>query len=147
MGVEAPARPVAEKKWLQPTGPLPRAGKYAITVEPDFDSRSASDGGCDSPNHFDGCRVIFIKVRTCRWMSMKDDSPADFGGCRVVFSRKGCGNILTTNTECMKFWGMPCGPLKGAQMYDASGFPTHFERYHVMCLWWNHLVPDFWEIC
>lgn len=63
MGVDAPTRPVAEKVWLKPTGPLPRAGNPGSSTEPVFDARSASDGGCDSPNHFEGCRVIFIKVR------------------------------------------------------------------------------------
>lgn len=52
---DSPARPVAENKWLKDTGMLPlgRAGS---------DDRLVGDGGCDSPAHFEGCHVYYIKV-------------------------------------------------------------------------------------
>lgn len=55
VGDVAPVRPVAEKKWLKPTGPLP------LGYDPNYDIRMPSDGGCDSPAHFEGCHVYYMK--------------------------------------------------------------------------------------
>lgn len=57
MGDVVPVRPVSERKWLKPTGPLPLASTS------NYDSRGASDGGCDSPAHLDGCQAYYMKVR------------------------------------------------------------------------------------
>lgn len=64
VGSNPPARPVAESKWLEPTGQLPlvAADNNEDNSIPDFDNRPAADGGCDSPAHFDGCHIYYIKV-------------------------------------------------------------------------------------
>lgn len=56
VGAVAPVRPVAEKKWLKPTGPLPLADVGF------YDIRTPSDGGCGSPTHFEGCHMYYMKV-------------------------------------------------------------------------------------
>ena len=64
MGSDVPARPVAESKWLDPTGQLPLVAADDLNPRaPEFDIRPASDGGCDSPAHFEGCHVYYIKVQ------------------------------------------------------------------------------------
>lgn len=55
-------RPVAEKKWLKSTGPLPLGSDPSTSQDPNYDIRSPSDGGCDSPSHFEGCHVYYMKV-------------------------------------------------------------------------------------
>ncbi len=62
VGDDAPARPVSEKKWLKETGMLPLAGDPSTSSYPNFDNRAVADGGCDSPTHFEGCHVYYIKV-------------------------------------------------------------------------------------
>lgn len=66
MGVTAPARPVAEKAWLKPTGRLPLGNDPGSSFVPMYDVREAAAGGCDSPAHFGGCHVYYIKVRSWR---------------------------------------------------------------------------------
>ena len=56
VGDVVPVRPVAERRWLKSTGPLP------LGYKPNYDARAPSDGGCDSPAHFDGCHVYYMKV-------------------------------------------------------------------------------------
>lgn len=64
MGIDAPARPVAESKWLKPTGPLPLvAGDFLNPRAPQFDIRTGTDGGCDSPGAYDGCHAYYLKVQ------------------------------------------------------------------------------------
>lgn len=62
VGDDAPTRPVEEKKWLKPTGPLPLAYNYDSNRELNYDIRSAELGGCDSPSHFEGCQAYYVKV-------------------------------------------------------------------------------------
>lgn len=62
VGIDAPARPVTEKKWLKDMGMLPMGGDVSSSGDPNFDSRAASAGGCDSPTHFEGCHIYYIKV-------------------------------------------------------------------------------------
>lgn len=67
VGEDAPARAVAEKPWLKETGPLPAGREDTSNYNfPVFDSRLASEGGCDSPGVFDGCHIFYIKVRPTR---------------------------------------------------------------------------------
>ncbi|CAM9212730.1 unnamed protein product, partial [Laminaria digitata] len=61
VGDIAPVRPVAEKKWLKPTGPLPLGSDPSTSRDPNWDIRTPSDGGCDSPTHFEGCHVYYMK--------------------------------------------------------------------------------------
>eukprot|EP00904_Undaria_pinnatifida_P008259 jgi/Undpi1/4563/HiC_scaffold_18.g07917.m1 len=61
VGDSAPVRPVAEKAWLKPTGSLPLGSDPSTSRDPNFDLRTAADGGCDSPAHFKGCHVYYIK--------------------------------------------------------------------------------------
>lgn len=70
VGDSAPVRPVAEKAWLKPTGSLPLGSDPSTSRDPNFDLRTAADGGCDSPAHFEGCHVYYIKV-----CSTKDRRP------------------------------------------------------------------------
>ncbi|CAM9220801.1 unnamed protein product [Pylaiella littoralis] len=58
---DAPTRPVAEKKWLKETGMLPMGSDPSSSLEPNYDSRAASDGGCDPPAALDGCSIYYIK--------------------------------------------------------------------------------------
>lgn len=83
IGVDAPIRPVAEKAWLKPTGLLPRGGNPSGSDPPDFDARTVSEGGCDSPAHFEGCHVYYIKDgdMDSRWSCGQTD-----GDCEVDFS-------------------------------------------------------------
>ena len=62
VGHDPPMRPVEENIWLRSTGPLPLAYNYDSSRELNYDSRSVRDGGCDSPSHFEGCRVCYVKV-------------------------------------------------------------------------------------
>lgn len=65
VGDDAPARPVTEKAWLKSTGLLPLAADPSGSgtfLYVNYDSRDASDGGCDSPAHFEGCHVYYLKV-------------------------------------------------------------------------------------
>lgn len=64
VGETAPARPVAEKAWLKPTGMLPLGKDPGSSFVVMHDARDAAVGGCDSPAHFDGCHVYYIKVRS-----------------------------------------------------------------------------------
>eukprot|EP00904_Undaria_pinnatifida_P008263 jgi/Undpi1/4567/HiC_scaffold_18.g07921.m1 len=64
VGDDAPARPVTEKAWLKSTGLLPLAADPSGSgtfLYVNYDSRDASDGGCDSPAHFEGCHVYYLK--------------------------------------------------------------------------------------
>lgn len=63
VGEVAPIRPVAEKKWLKPTGLLPLGADTGTSGYPNYDVRPSSDGGCDPASHFEGCHVYYIKVR------------------------------------------------------------------------------------
>ncbi|CAM9914395.1 unnamed protein product, partial [Hapterophycus canaliculatus] len=60
VGEDAPARPVTEKAWLKTTGPLP-LGDPGSSADPNYDIREPEDGGCDSPIHFEGCHIFYIK--------------------------------------------------------------------------------------
>lgn len=62
VGSDTPARLVKESKSLKPTGQIPLVSTDRDGVIPDYDIRAAADGGCDSPAHFDGCHVYYIKV-------------------------------------------------------------------------------------
>ncbi|CAN0223077.1 unnamed protein product, partial [Pylaiella littoralis] len=81
VGIDAPARPVTEKKWLKDMGMLPMGGDVSSSGDPKFDSRAASAGGCDSPTHFEGCHIYYIK-----------DGDMD--------SRWSCGPLATGEVEC-----------------------------------------------
>eukprot|EP00904_Undaria_pinnatifida_P008260 jgi/Undpi1/4564/HiC_scaffold_18.g07918.m1 len=61
VGEVAPARPVDEKAWLKPTGMLPLGADTMTSGYPNYDLRSASDGGCDPVTHFEGCHIYYIK--------------------------------------------------------------------------------------
>ncbi|CAM9500688.1 unnamed protein product [Scytosiphon promiscuus] len=61
VGEDAPARPVDEKAWLKPTGKLP-SGNPSSSGDPYYDIREPEDGGCDSPIHFEGCHIFYIKA-------------------------------------------------------------------------------------
>lgn len=63
---DAPTRPVPVKLWLKETGKLPLGGHNSNSGSPSYDDRAASSGGCDSPGHFEGCQIIYVKVRVTR---------------------------------------------------------------------------------
>lgn len=84
MGEDAPIRPVAEKPWLKETGLLPLGGDTKSSRVPDYDVRAASSGGCDSPGHFEGCHVFYIKVR-CSATAVGRES---FVAVSFIFSSK-----------------------------------------------------------
>lgn len=63
VGEDTPLRPTAEKSWLKATGMLPMGSDVSSSLDPNFDARLVSEGGCDSPAHFDGCHIYYIKVR------------------------------------------------------------------------------------
>lgn len=73
VGKDAPAYPVAENPWLKNTGMLPLGADPGSSADPNYDVRAPGDGGCDSPSHFEGCHVYYIKVRTI-WASYSENS-------------------------------------------------------------------------
>lgn len=62
VGEDAPIRPLAEKAWLKETGSLPLGSDPSSSLDPNYDERAASAGGCDAPGHMEGCQVFYIKV-------------------------------------------------------------------------------------
>ncbi|CAN0009638.1 unnamed protein product [Ectocarpus sp. 12 AP-2014] len=85
---DAPVRPVSENAWLQPTGMLPLAADTGSSGHPNYDNREPSASGCDSPAHFEGCHVYYIKDG-----DMSDDS-------RWTCGPLAAGNLVSNNEDC-----------------------------------------------
>ena len=74
-----PKRPVDEKAWLKETGMLPLGTNDGRTAH--YDARASSDGGCDAPEHFEGCHAYYVKV------SQRDNDTLAVGHPKVYFPR------------------------------------------------------------
>lgn len=149
MGDNAPVRPVAEQTWLKPTGALPLGSDPSTSRDPNFDIRTVSDGGCDSPAHFEGCHVYYMKVRTSG-RSMSEEKTTVEGIvlgtwlaappslhtsvlCIALRLRHSCVHVVLifrVYKQTSKHTRLGVVDIV-AMIFRGRDHPDHFEGYHV----------------
>lgn len=121
VGVSTPARPVAQKPFLEPVGrtPLGATADIHSIAEVAHDYRPASEGGCDNEVPFAGCHIYYIKVR-CHVENMlgpcigpSTTSRARFPFARWKNMRRRCASSPfenRRNSGCLHVHNSRCNP-------------------------------------